>query len=209
MRFFNEFVETIKTRNNLPHWQQDGATFFVTYRLNDSIPREQMDKWFSEKEKWLLANPKPWDEETEAEYHGRFSVEVDRMMDAGHGACVLRDRQHADVVKQEFGNHDGERYMLHSWVVMPNHVHILFSLDVGNRLEKVVGGWKRTSSRRINQATGQQGALWQKDYFDRMIRDWDHLFRVARYIRRNPVKGGLGEGEFLLYEAEWVRKMLG
>ena len=209
MRFFNEFVATIKTRNNLPHWQQDGATFFVTYRLNDSIPQELMDSWFSRKETWLLANPEPWDDETEAEYHAKFSMEMERMMDSGYGACVLRSREHAEIVREELGKHDGERYMLHSWVVMPNHVHVLFSLAEGTRLEKVVGGWKRISSRRINESLGQEGALWQKDYFDRMIRDWEHMFRVARYIRRNPVKAGLGEGEFLLYEAEWVRRMLG
>ena len=117
MRFFNEFVATIKTRNNLPHWQQDGATFFVTYRLNDSIPQELMDSWFSRKETWLLANPKPWDDETDAEYHAKFSMEMKRMMDSGYGACVLRSREHAEIVREELGKHDGERYMLHSWVV--------------------------------------------------------------------------------------------
>ena len=209
MRFFNEFVATIKTRNNLPHWQQDGATFFVTYILNDSIPQELMASWFSRKETWLLANPKPWDDETDAEYHAKFSMEMKRMMDSGYGACVLRSREHAEIVREEFGKHDGERYMLHSWVVMPNHVHVLFSLAEVTRLEKVVGGWKRISSRRINESLGQEGALLQKDYFDRMIRDWEHMFRAARYIHRNPVKAGLGEGESLLYEAEWVRRMLG
>ena len=209
MRFFNDFVRTVKTRNHLPHWQQDGATFFVTWRLDDSIPRELMERWFRKKEEWLSKNPKPWDEETEAVFHLKFSMEMNRMMDAGYGACVLRNPEHAGVVEEEFRKHDGERYLLHCWVVMPNHVHALFSLEEGWRLEKVVGGWKRISSRRINESLGQEGALWQKDYFDRMIRDWEHMFRVARYIRRNPEKAALGEGSYLLFEADWVTRMLG
>jgi len=44
VRFYNEFRETRKTRSRLPHWQQDGAAFFVSYRLDDSIPAELMEK---------------------------------------------------------------------------------------------------------------------------------------------------------------------
>ena len=98
---------------------------------------------------------------------------------------------------------------MHSWVVMPNHVHLLFSLNEGVKLEKVVATWKNYTATRINQVLGQEGALWQKDYFDRMIRDWDHLSRVARYIRKNPVKAKLREGEYRLYEDDTVKRVLG
>ena len=208
MKFFNEFVEITKTRNRLPHWQQDGSTYFVTFRLNDSIPKALMDKWTAERNRWIADHPLPWDEETEMEYHRLFSAEMDRMLDAGHGECVLRNREYADTVRQEFERSDGLRYMLHAYVVMPNHAHLLFSLADGVALDKVVGSWKRKSARKINESLGKRGALWQKDYFDRIIRSWEHMLRVARYVRRNPAKAKLREGEYVLYEAEWVRKML-
>ena len=208
MKFFNEFVEITKTRNRLPHWQQDGSTYFVTFRLNDSIPKALMDKWTAERNRWIADHPPPWDEETEMEYHRLFSAEMDRMLDAGHGECVLRNREYADTVRQEFERSDGLRYMLHAYVVMPNHAHLLLSLADGVALDKVVGSWKRKSARKINESLGKRGALWQKDYFDRIIRSWEHMLRVARYVRRNPAKAKLREGEYVLYEAEWVRKML-
>lgn len=64
----------------------------------------------------------------------------------------------------------------------------------GVKLETVVGTWKRHTARRMNVAMGKGGALWQKDYFDRIVRDWKHFTNVARYIRRNPVKARLQEG---------------
>ncbi len=63
MRFFNEYVEVRKTGGKLPHWEQPGATYFLTWRLADSIPEELMGKWRAERDAWLLENPKPWDEE--------------------------------------------------------------------------------------------------------------------------------------------------
>ncbi len=131
------------------------------------------------------------------------------MMDRGHGACVLRDVEIRRIVEESFRNFDKIRYDMHSWVVMPNHAHILFSLKNGKKMEKVVATWKSYTATRINDSVGQKGALWQKDYFDRMIRDWDHFARVARYIRKNPVKAKLREEEFTLYEDDVVTRVLG
>jgi REP element-mobilizing transposase RayT len=91
----------------------------------------------------------------------------------------------------------------------PNHVHILFSLKEGMRMEKVLATWKNYTATRINALLGQEGTFWQKDYFDRMVRDCDHFAKVARYIRGNPVKAKLRENEYGLYEDEVVRRVLG
>ena len=209
MRFFSDLAETISTRNRLPHWQQEGASYFVTWRLKDSIPKVLSDEWRDEREKWVRLHPSPLTDEQEAEFHRLFSTRMDFFMDAGYGECVLRESECRAILADSLAMFDGERFFMHSWVVMPNHVHVLFSIAEGQTLEKTVGGWKRYSARGINLFRGKEGALWQKDYFDRMIRDWNHLFRVAKYIRRNPAKVGLREDEFALYEAEWVKRMLG
>ena len=53
------------------------------------------------------------------------------------------------------------------------------------------------------------GTLWQKSYFDRMIRDWDHFANSARYIRNNPIKAKLRAGEAMHGESAFVSRMLG
>lgn len=209
MKFFDPLAETLKTQNNLPHWQQSGATYFVTYRLADSIPTDLMEKWRKVRAEWLLKNPEPWSLETEEEYHRSFSGEMDRMMDAGHGSCVLRSANFRGMLDESFSHFDRDRYFIHSRVVMPNHVHILFTLAAGVKLDTTVGTWKRYTARRINAALGDGGVFWQKDYFDRIVRDWEHFANVARYIRKNPAKAKLRESDFTLWEDERVKKLLG
>ena len=69
----------------------------------------------------------------------------------------------------------------------------------------MVHSWKRYSAVRINRLLGKSGVFWQKDYFDRLVRDQDHFANCVRYIRRNPVKAKLREDEFTLYESEMVK----
>jgi len=53
LRFFNPYAEIRHTGSRLPHWQQQGAVYFVTFRLADSIPSRLRDQWQSEQEAWL------------------------------------------------------------------------------------------------------------------------------------------------------------
>jgi REP element-mobilizing transposase RayT len=79
---------------------------------------------------------------------------------------------------------------MQSWVVMPNHVHLV--VDVWNvPLLKLVNGWKGKSSREANKLLGRRGAFWQEDYYDTLIRDEGHLKRATRYTEQNPAKAYL------------------
>jgi REP element-mobilizing transposase RayT len=91
---------------------------------------------------------------------------------------------------------------------MPNHVHMLVTLNPTDTLPEMVKIWKGASARKIGKITSTRGKLWQRDYFDRLIRDEDHFFRVARYIRANPAKARLSEEEYLLWESEEVIRLL-
>jgi hypothetical protein len=205
LRFFNPFAETAISANRLPHWQQDGAVYFLTFRLADAVPKHLLDHWSSEREAWLLDHPKPWSVELEGEYHRRFSGTMERLLDAGHGSCALRDPVCRAPLEEALGHFDGERCSQIAWVIMPNHVHVLFVLNGGFALEDIVRSWKRHSAVRINRLLGSSGAFWQKDYFDRLVRDQDHFANCVRYIRRNPLKAKLSEGEFTLYESDLVK----
>jgi REP element-mobilizing transposase RayT len=208
LRFLNEHAPIRKTLNRLPHWQQDGATYFLTFRLHDSIPSDILRQWREDRDIWLLEHPQPWSPETESEYHHRFSAAIDEHLDQGHGSCVLRECANASIVAQALQYFDTTRYLLHAWVIMPNHVHLLLSLAETTSLESIVASWKRFTAIQIHARNHTSGTLWQKDYFDRMIRDWEHFMHVARYIRRNPNKAGLAPGSVSLHLAPWVEQLL-
>lgn len=205
LRFFNPFAETGVTANRLPHWQQEGAVCFLTFRLADAIPKYLLDQWSIEREAWFVDHPQPRSAEVEAEYHRRFSGAIERWLDAEHGSCALRDPSYRAKVEETLRHFDGVRFVHITWVIMPNHVHVLFVLNGACTLEKVVQNWKRRSAREVNQALGRSGTFWQKDYFDRLVRDQDHFANCVRYIRRNPMKAKLREGEYTLYESEMVK----
>ena len=202
LRYFQAHEEITNTRHNLPHWQQEGACYFVTFRLADSLPQALLAPWRELRAAWITLHPKPWNAATEMEYHRRFSREIDERLDEGHGSCLLRDPENARTVANALRFFDRDRYLMHARIVMPNHVHAPFSLAAGSLLEKQISSWKRFSAQEIHRLTGGSGALWQEDYFDRMIRDEEHFGNVARYIARNPAK--LRSGTYLAYQAPWV-----
>jgi REP element-mobilizing transposase RayT len=205
LQFFNPYKDIRFTANRLPHWQQKGAVYFVTFRLADAVPRNLRSRWESEREAWLRVHPQPWSGEIEREYHNRFSGAIERWLDAGHGSCLLRRHDCAAVVAEALRHFDGERIVQIAWVVMPNHVHALFVLNSAWLLEDIILSWKGFTARHINARLGRAGGFWQRDYFDRLVRNAKHLANCIRYIRRNPQKARLHEGEFVLYEGELAK----
>ncbi len=201
LRFFNPYNDVRQSQNRLPHWQQEGAVYFVTFRLADSLPAHLLREWEAEHEAWSKWHPHPWTPETEREYHLRFSARFDALLDAGHGSCLLRNTEAARIVGGALANFEGGRCSQIGWVVMPNHVHALFVLRETERLEDLMQSWKTWTARNVNTLVGRTGTLWQKDYFDRLVRNRRHFESCVRYIRRNPQKARLREGEFLLWES--------
>jgi len=177
----------------LPHWQQGTVMQFVTFRLGDSLPAEELTVLKEEKEVWRKLNPEPWDEETRVEYHRRFTARLEEWLDQGHGSCLFRGESNRKIFAEVLGHDDGGRVEHHAWVIMPNHVHLLFTPHYP--LEKLIAAWKSISARRIGK-----GSVWQRDYRDTLIRDSRHFANVVRYIRRNPVK--LPQGTFTSWESE-------
>lgn len=207
LRFFNPYEEIRFTENLLPHWQQKGAVYFITFRLADSIPTHLRTQWEEERTTWLRFHPEPWDPETEQEYHKRFTGAIERWLDAGYGSCVLRQSDCAKVVDDALNFFDGKRLALISSVVMPNHVHALLVQNPTHPLEELLRSWKTFSSRTINQLLGRSGTLWQRSYFDRLVRDEKHFRNCVRYIRRNPERAHLIAGKYILYESDLAKQI--
>jgi hypothetical protein len=207
LRYLDPRSEIVRTENRLPHWQQPGVPCFITFHLADAVPIHLLRGWKMERDAWLRHHPEPWTPENEQEYHRRFPGQIERWLDAGHGSSALRDPRCSQIVGGALGFFEGTRSTQLSWIVMPNHVHTLFVLHESWTLEEILHSWKRHSSRQINLLRHSTGTLWQKDYFDRLIRDRDHLINCVRYIRRNPVKARLHPSEYLLWESELARSI--
>ena len=207
-KFFDPFTATRVTRNRLPHWEQKGALYFITFHLADSIPVQVRVRIERSRENWLARHPEPWSAEKEQEYCELFLGDVERALDEGRGACPLRLPACSEIVAAALRHFDGDRVDTMAFVVMPNHVHAAVIPRGDWNMEKLVHSWKRWSAVRVNRLTGKAGELWQPDYFDTIVRDREHLGRVLRYIRNNPAKAALRPGESVLYESEFARRWL-
>ncbi|MEO7339238.1 MAG: transposase [Luteolibacter sp.] len=191
--FYNPKGDILKHGANLPHWQQDEVIQFVTFRLADSMPRTKLRQWKEELTVWKTQHPEPWTYEIEQEYHRKFTWRLETWLDEGYRACLFNDPAKREFLDQIL-THDPEKKAIHHiWVIMPNHIHLLFTPLAP--LEKLMQSWKGISARRIGG-----GSIWQKNYRDTLIRDASHFANAVRYIRRNPAK--LRKGTFTLWESE-------
>jgi len=189
--FFDPKADIANLSGNLPHWRQEGVTYFVTFRTDDSIPQEKLREWEKEREKWIAAHPEPHDEATRRDYYQRFPARFHEWLDNGYGACVLKQTECGQIVENALKHFDGQRYDLDEFVVMPNHVHVLVIPRPDHELSDILHSWKSFTAKEINKATGRTGTFWQKESFDHIVRGPHQLERIREYIRENPEKAGL------------------
>ena len=157
----------------LPHWDMVGRPLFVTFRLHDSLPTSRIFP-------------------PERMRGGKAFVAMDRILDtARNGPLFLRQPEIADMVASTL--RDGElrfqRYKLHSFVIMPNHVHLLVTPQVVST--RWLGPMKGFTSYRANQILGRRGPFWQDESYDHLVRSDVEFERIRKYIELNPVKAGL------------------
>lgn len=199
------------THGHLPHWDQEGATYFITWRTADSLPKPVWEAWRTERAEWLKNNgidpsQQDWrkllellpDEKRRA--FRRFSSQLEHAIDAGHGECSLLQNNHASIVADTLKFFDGQRYTLSDFVIMPNHVHVIVGGLARQEMLRQVESWKKWSAIKINEALGRKGRFWQDESFDHLIRGEESFQKFRRYIAENPVKARLSEGEYVLWQ---------
>ena len=182
------------SRGYLPHCDCPGLLQSITFCLADAVPADLIAAWKEELDQLESIAPRTAThlhdldrDAREAELHERIA----RYEDTGHGACWLRDERIATQVENALLYFDDERYRLLAWCVMPNHVHVLIETVEGHPLGTVVHSWKSFTALEANRTLGREGSFWLPDYYDRFIRDEEHLAAVVTYIVGNPVKAGL------------------
>src|SRR6266704_356636 len=160
-------------RRRLPHFQRDDAYLFLTWRLYGSMPSKPPD--------FLYRTP------------GHAFVAADRALHRHRcGPLWLNEPRIARLVSEAIIAGEGERgfYELSAWVVMPNHVHLLFLPKVA--VAKIMRWPKGSTARRANLLLGRTGLpFWQDESYDHWVRNTSEFDRITGYIEANPVNAGL------------------
>ena len=122
------------SRGYLPHFDGPERTQFLTFRLFDSMPQEMLDLW-----------------RTQSRDDVHFRTRVEKYLDAGHGRSWLREPEIASIVCDSIQFHHQTKYDLDSWVIMPNHVHVLLTPLAGFHLDQVEHSIKSYTATKANR----------------------------------------------------------
>ena len=173
------------SRGYLPHFECEELPQHVTFHLADGLPQTVVQQLENE----MKALPA---DQRGAERRKR----LDDWIDAGHGSCTLRRPRIAEMTQASLLRFNSQRYRLIAWVVMPNHVHVLFTPTNGWTVARIMASWKKFTARKICDSRRDEGEepctpVWHREYWDRYIRNQQHLDQSIRYIHLNPVKARL------------------
>lgn len=200
------------TSSYLPHWRVQGATYAVTFRLIDSLSASAMEDYRIRKEALLrklehtvsiagsrsaLAAMLPIRQEL-ADLQDSV---IEPALNQSHGECWLARPEISELVLNAMKHFDGERYTLHAWSIMPNHVHVIVTSHDNEKLEDILHSWKSFTAKRANVLLGRSGGFWQEEYFDHVVRDGEDFRNQVRYVLENPAKGKAS--------AEWTGSVYG
>ncbi len=190
----NPLVSGLHFRGKLPHLKNEGAVYFVTFRLGDSLPAHEIARLKHERAVILeqaraAKSPLTW--HAEEQLLAWYCDKVEALLDAGHGACWLSQPDVARLVADAVKHFAGQRYELRAWVVMPNHVHVVVWPMPGHTLSDILHSWKSFTSKQANKRLRRVGeTFWQGESFDHWIRDDAERERLVAYVENNPVKAG-------------------
>jgi putative transposase len=166
-------------RRCLPHWLPDERAIFLTWRLYGSIPVARATTL------GRSANSKISD--------GEKFKRTERILDGNRfGPVWLKNVLIAQLVVESIlkAADELQHYLLHSYSVMPNHVHLLVTPRLAVR--EITRGIKGATAHGANDILGRHGQpFWQDESFDHWVRDEGQFWRLKRYIERNPVKAKL------------------
>lgn len=198
--FFDKWGMVYTTKGSLPHWHQTGKMTFVTFRLYDSIPKKVIDDILFEYEQKLSLNRCIYEKKEIELLKWEKYNRIEKYLDKGNGECFLNNLECRNIVAQALLHFDNVRYKIVSYVIMPNHVHVVLMPYGEWMVQDIIKSIKHYSALRINRLLGRVGQVWQKESFDRIIRDEQHYQNILKYIYNNP--RNLTKDSFSLYFAE-------
>ncbi len=190
-------------QRHLPHYQPSGHTYFVTFRLANSLPQSVLKELLSERELNLkqiegISNRKE-KMERYLDFQRAYFSKFDTILNCQKtGPLWLNQKPAAKIVYDSLIFYDSKKYELLCFTIMPNHVHIVFTphdLDIENTNKKpnylvteIIANLKKFTARECNKILGRTGAFWQHESYDHVIRNEVSLHRTIQYVLNNPVK---------------------
>jgi len=194
-------------RRRLPHWDQPGASYFITTCLLGSIPAQGLAE-IERVRRRLLQQARPADvspDDWKTRQWKRIFAANEEWLDCKPAVRYLADERLAAEVVRSLRYFDGERYDFVAWAVMPSHLHWVFR-PRDEWVQSLGSAAKdRPPRRRIqhsvnlhtalecNRLLGRTGGFWQRESYDHCVRDEEELERIVMYIHANPVRAGLVE----------------
>jgi len=120
--------------------------------------------------------------------------------------CILQSDRIADLlIDVLFKYRDQNKYLLHEFVIMPNHIQLL--LTPTDTLEKAIGLIKGGFSYRAKKELGFGGEIWESSFHDWRVRDWEEYCHYRDYVHLNPLKARLCTGAALFPQQFGVGKI--
>lgn len=190
----------IRSRGRLPHWELDDAVYAITYRLSDSLPEHILRSLEAERltlVRRMSSNGRAMTPDERSRFDEEFSLRLDQELDRGYGSCLLKNGEVARMIIGNWFHFDEDRYRMIAWCVMPNHVHLVVHIFVGSMLDRIFHSWKSYSSHKANEILNREGTVWQREFFDRIVRDREDLTRSVEYVLNNPRNTGLKQWPWL------------
>jgi len=189
----NHLRSGVHSRGYLPHVKREGASYFVTFRLADSLPHEvllDLKHGWSEQLQRLTGSDTDGREEVNKDLQRR----IERYLDQGAASVICGDPRSRTWWADALRYFHEKQYVLDEWAVMPNHVHLILWPMPNLTLSEILKSRKRHTARQANLILARQRQrFWQPESYDHWIRTDAEKARIRRYIRNNPVTAGLCE----------------
>ncbi len=190
---------TRKHGEYLPHWTKENAIYNVCFRLADSLPVSVIDSYKLERDSIVQLVERQCREFTENELiklQRLYSSKIEYNLNKGYGNCYLKRENVANIVVNAINFFNKKRYLLHTWCVMPNHVHIIVEPMKDYELFQIIHSWKSFSANEANKLLGLTGKFWHRDAYNHIIRSEKAYSFLVEYAYNNPDKAGLKDWKF-------------
>lgn len=174
-------------RARLPHWEVQDGVYFVTARLHGALPPHCIRAM--EEEALEAARS----EGPSKELHQRRAFAIlDEYLHNCDGKAHLTEPSVAAALMEAIAHRSADRvWEMHEYVIMPNHVHLLFSLGRSSLRSTMLSFKRWTAGQAKTLLSLTERHFWQNESFDHWIRSQGEFDEISEYIRMNPVMAGL------------------
>ncbi len=196
-------------RKHLPHFQQQGQSYFITWCLKDAVPPKALESYTLQlrqiKSEIEIAQKNQYDEHLLSDLKIKMAIIRNKYMKAFDDLLHVQTRMIIDLSKDENARiiidalrfWEGKRLENYAICVMSNHIHWVLRVYDKNEqgepvwLQDILQSVKRFTATELNKQENRKGTVWHSESYDTTIRNTQHLYNAINYTLQNPVSAGL------------------